>query len=490
MNLIFYLLIDFQDNCPLKGNSDQKDLDDDSYGDVCDNCPTKSNPNQLDSDSDGLGDVCDDDIDNDGIIGSADNCPFVHNPNQSDKDADGIGDSCDNCPNLHNPDQLDDDRDLVGNACESTSDIDSDGIQDNRDNCRTISNADQLDTDGDGLGDICDNDIDGDGLPNSLDNCPLVYNPDQRDSITGSGVGDSCRNDTDGDGVSDTDDVCPDNKFIYVTDFRSFATIPLDPEGNSQIDPHWVVYSQGAEIVQTLNSDPGLAVGYHAFAGVDFEGTMFVEANIDDDYIGFIFSYQDNRNFYTVMWKKAAQTYWRPTPFRAVASPGIQLKLVQSTTGPGEIMRNSLWHTGNTTNQVSLLWKDPRNVGWKEKTAYRWSLIHRPKIGLIRLRIYEGGLLVADSGNLFDNSLKGGRLGVFCFSQEKIIWSDLVYRCNDQLPAMIYNQLPNKVKDLVEIDETKPTDMKMIGRVSSIRNQFEDDDDDSDDDDESNLIPI
>ncbi|XP_053213437.1 cartilage oligomeric matrix protein-like [Panonychus citri] len=478
------------DNCPLKGNSDQKDLDDDSYGDVCDNCPTKSNPNQLDSDSDGLGDVCDDDIDNDGIIGSADNCPFVHNPNQSDKDADGIGDSCDNCPNLHNPDQLDDDRDLVGNACESTSDIDSDGIQDNRDNCRTISNADQLDTDGDGLGDICDNDIDGDGLPNSLDNCPLVYNPDQRDSITGSGVGDSCRNDTDGDGVSDTDDVCPDNKFIYVTDFRSFATIPLDPEGNSQIDPHWVVYSQGAEIVQTLNSDPGLAVGYHAFAGVDFEGTMFVEANIDDDYIGFIFSYQDNRNFYTVMWKKAAQTYWRPTPFRAVASPGIQLKLVQSTTGPGEIMRNSLWHTGNTTNQVSLLWKDPRNVGWKEKTAYRWSLIHRPKIGLIRLRIYEGGLLVADSGNLFDNSLKGGRLGVFCFSQEKIIWSDLVYRCNDQLPAMIYNQLPNKVKDLVEIDETKPTDMKMIGRVSSIRNQFEDDDDDSDDDDESNLIPI
>lgn len=130
------------------------------------------------------------------------------------------------------------------------------------------------------------------------------------------------------------------------------------------------------------------------------------------------------------MWKKNAQTYWQATPFRAVAEPGIQLKLVNSNTGPGQMMRNSLWHTGDTENQVTLLWKDPRNVGWKEKTAYRWLLLHRPKIGLIRLRIFEGENMVADSGNIFDSTLKGGRLGVFCFSQEMIIWSDLVYRCN------------------------------------------------------------
>ncbi|CAG0916319.1 unnamed protein product [Notodromas monacha] len=422
------------DNCPLVANPEQEDTEQqgtgDRMGDACDNCPMVPNIDQEDTDKDGIGDACDPDIDNDGIPNEVDNCVKVPNSDQLDSDRDGLGDKCDNCPLVVNLDQIDIDKDLVGDACDDNIDSDRDGVQDSIDNCPAVANADQHDADADGLGDICDTDADNDGIENAEDNCYLVPNPDQAD-IDGNGIGDECQDDFDKDAVPDFIDNCPNNSKIYATDFRTYQTVVLDPEGDSQIDPNWVIYNQGAEIVQTMNSDPGLAVGFHRFGGVDFEGTFFVDTEIDDDYVGFIFSYQDNSHFYCVMWKKNTQTYWQATPFRAVAEPGIQLKLVQSITGPGQMLRNSLWHTGDTDNQVKLLWKDPRNVGWKEKVAYRWLLLHRPKIGLIRLRIFEGENMVADSGNIFDSTLKGGRLGVFCFSQEMIIWSDLVYRCNE-----------------------------------------------------------
>uniref|UniRef100_A0A8C1VZ37 Thrombospondin 4a n=1 Tax=Cyprinus carpio TaxID=7962 RepID=A0A8C1VZ37_CYPCA len=418
-----------QDNCWLVPNIDQKNSDKDLHGDACDNCIDVENQDQRDTDKDGLGDACDDDIDGDGLKNILDNCQRVPNPDQKDKDNDGVGDECDSCPEVPNPNQSDVDDDLVGDTCDTNIDSDGDGHQNTKDNCPTIINSSQQDTDKDGLGDECDDDDDNDGILDDQDNCRLVPNPDQKDE-NNDGVGDACTGDFDKDHVIDRIDTCPENAEITLTDFRAYQTVVLDPEGEAQIDPNWVVLNQGMEIVQTMNSDPGLAVGYTAFSGVDFEGTFHVNTVTDDDYAGFIFGYQDSSSFYVVMWKQTEQTYWQAMPFRAVAEPGIQLKAVKSKTGPGESLRNSLWHTGDTNDQVRLLWKDPRNVGWKDKVSYRWNLKHRPQVGYIRVKFYEGTDLVADSGVIIDTSMRGGRLGVFCFSQENIIWSNLRYRCN------------------------------------------------------------
>ena len=96
-------------------------------------------------------------------------------------------------------------------------------------------------------------------------------------------------------------------------------------------------------------------------------------------------------------------------------------------TGPRGKVRTKYLHTDVLISLSCVSLPD----GWTYDTSYRFHITHLPDCGIIRLKLYEGAKLLHDSGYILDNgaeSLRGGRLGVYCDSQESIMWSALSYK--------------------------------------------------------------
>ncbi|XP_022099461.1 uncharacterized protein LOC110984001 isoform X2 [Acanthaster planci] len=430
-------IFDAKDNCQYTANYFQEDTEGDGIGDACDNCLSDNNPDQADTDSDGLGDACDPDTDNDGVLNAADNCPLVPNTSQEDSETptgDGVGDACDNCPAVSNTAQTDTDQNGYGDACDvvggTNKDMDGDGILNIDDNCISIPNADQTDNDADVVGDLCDSDKDGDGILDDDDNCPYVSNSGQEDT-NGNKLGDACETDYDGDGTVDSDDICPNSNKYQVTDFsRGFISVELHSGLINGTSPVWVVTDKGKEIRDISNTImPSMLIGQATLAAVDYSGTMFVNTDEGSNYIGFVFGYQSNRKFYVVMWRHDNMN----NPRNKGGIRGIQIKKVNSASGPGQSLADALYHSYTTANQVELLWQDPFLQGWQHRTSYKWFLTHRPDIGLIRVVIKVGEETLTDSGDIYDATYLGGRLGVFVYDQKDVIWSRLSYKCAERV---------------------------------------------------------
>ena len=170
-----------------------------------------------------------------------------------------------------------------------------------------------------------------------------------------------------------------------------------------------------------------IGLGSEYVLGVNFNGTFNTSSEIDDDYIGFVFGFQDPSYFYVVYASKfnASNNFMTNYQFRIT-----QVNSITGLNGP-DMRLAILNETSSIPNQTEILWQDKVDRGWLPNKEYTWNLKIRPLNGQLRLELFEDSVPLFDTG-ILNSNITQGRLGVFSLSQPETFWYDMWYECDNQ----------------------------------------------------------
>lgn len=196
----------------------------------------------------------------------------------------------------------------------------------------------------------------------------------------------------------------------------------------------WSLSASNRTVTQLWNADPAVLLSPFPLATDLIQGSFQVATDFDDDFIGFVFGYQDAGHFYLFDWKQGSQT-WFGTDYYADA--GMSVKRICSEVPLGF---EDLFVTTNAQDRVRLLHHN--RIPWQDRTEYRFSLKYEP--GRFLLSIREGSNLLSEI-SLEDTNYVGGRFGFYNFSQDQVQYSGFTRRV--MAPPPVLQVLPASVRE-------------------------------------------
>jgi len=187
---------------------------------------------------------------------------------------------------------------------------------------------------------------------------------------------------------------------------------PIDLNTWSEIDSlgNWEVSLDGSSVVQTSNSNGTIFISSDSYINSKFVGTFTVETNSDDDFIGFVFGYNNVDDFYIFDWKQKDQ----PITGRNILE-GFTLSKVSIDAVPASGL--NLWdHTGPGINVLSTQYG--AGEGWRNYITYDFILDYTDTSIdiLINGGIYENENIFSITG-LTNNA---GSFGFYNLSQQTV----------------------------------------------------------------------
>ncbi|MEL6430086.1 MAG: hypothetical protein AAFU73_01025 [Planctomycetota bacterium] len=179
---------------------------------------------------------------------------------------------------------------------------------------------------------------------------------------------------------------------------------------NSQPDASWDLQTGNTAVLQSVNSDASIFLSDFDSVGQEINGTWSVETSSDDDFMGFVFGYQDRGHYYLFDWKQNSQSFGG-----TFAEVGMSLKAVSIPGGADPVIAD-LWPSTSSTNVTVL---EHNTVPWDEFIEYEFTLLFTP--GRIEIEVREG-MTVLESWVVNDSTYTDGEFGFYNFSQGDVLY--------------------------------------------------------------------
>ena len=206
-------------------------------------------------------------------------------------------------------------------------------------------------------------------------------------------------------------------------DLSSWTQVVYNHPANGQPDAKWVIEHDNQWAVQKVNGDPSILVSDVDVADLIVIGTWEMTGNADDDFVGFVFGYQDPGHFYLLDWKKETQDDGDV----GLAKQGICLKMVSIPyDGPGSGVLpagvpfdgHDLWATEGVDGRVTLIHHEP-TAGWEFDKEYHFELNFKPGAFSVSIRDDETTVF---NKTFRDRTYEAGKFGFYNFSQAPVTY--------------------------------------------------------------------
>ena len=151
------------------------------------------------------------------------------------------------------------------------------------------------------------------------------------------------------------------------------------------------------------------------------DGSWQVDSGWDDDYMGFVFGYQNSSNFYLFDWKQGTQGY-----VGATATEGMTIKKMTGATGNGiaDLSLAEFWENGDDFGDMDVLAKNHgAGKGWADGAVYRFHLDYNIIPGTFTINVQDAMNNVLWDVTVTDSTFTSGEFGFYNYSQENVLYA-------------------------------------------------------------------